>query len=150
MRAAERTVEVFHRHRRVASHRRSREQGRYTTLPDHMPPAHRHYADWSPDRLLRWAGEIGPHTRQLIQAALASRRHPQQAYRSCLGILGLAKRYSQERLEAACTRALPSGIRSYKGVKNILDARLDQLQQEEAASTVAEPHANIRGPSYYR
>ena len=75
---------------------------------------------------------------------------PQQAYRSCLGILGLAGRYTTERLEAACRRALPAGICSYKGIKNILDTRLDQLLLEEAVSAVAESHANIRGPSYYR
>ncbi len=94
-----------------------------------MLPAHRHYAEWSPERFLRWAQEIRPHTRQLIEAVLASRtiltqgKHPQQAYRSCLGILGLAKRYSQARpafvrarVEAACRRALPAAIRSYRGI----------------------------------
>jgi len=150
VRATERTVEIFHKHRRVASHPRSRERGRYTTLLDHMPPAHRHYAEWSPERFLRWAEEFGPHTGQLIQAVLASRRHPQQAYRTCLGILGLARGYSAERLEAACARALPAGICSYKGVKNVLEAGLDQLQLEETVGAVPQAHANIRGPSYYQ
>ena len=78
-----------------------------------MPANHRHYAEWSPERFLRWAEEIGLQTRALIETALRSRRHPQQAYRTCLGILGLAKRYTKERLEAASGRALASGIRSY-------------------------------------
>ena len=150
IRATERTVEVFHKHRRVASYPRSRARGRHTTLTEHMPANHRHYAEWSPDRFLRWAEEIGPQTRTLIEAALASRRHPQQAYRTCLGILGLAKRYTKERLEAASGRALASGIRSYKGIKNILDTGLDQVPLEEPTSTPLDPHANIRGPSYYR
>jgi len=115
-----------------------------------MPPNHRHYAQWSPDRFLRWAEEIGPQTRALIETALNSRRHPQQAYRTCLGILGLAKRFTKERLEAASARAVASGIRSYKGIKNILDTRLDQVPLEEPISTPLDPHANIRGQSYYR
>ncbi len=150
LRASENTLEIFHKHQRVASHPRSRVPGRYSTLADHMPPAHRFYGEWSPERLLRWAQQIGPQTRQLIEAILGSRLHPQQAYRSCLGILGLAKRYSPERLEAACARALPAGIRSYRGAKNILDTRLDQLQLEETISAIPERHANIRGASYYQ
>lgn len=150
IRAAERTVEVFHKHCRVASHPRSRTRGRHTTQAEHMPANHRHYAEWSPDRFLRWAEEIGPQTRTLIEAALASRRHPQQAYRTCLGILGLAKRFTKERLEAASGRALASGIRSYRGIKNILDTGLDQVPLEEPISTPLDPHANIRGSSYYR
>ena len=101
--------------------------------------------------LHRWAQEIGPHTVDLVQALLAARTHPQQAYRSCLGILRLATRYGNERLEAACKRALPSGIRSYKGVKNILDAKLDRLEPEaEPHPATLSSHANIRGESYYR
>jgi transposase len=150
IRATEQTVEIFHKRRRVASHPRSRLLGRYSTQTEHMPPAHRFYAEWSPDRFLRWAEKIGPQTRALIEAALVSRRHPQQAYRTCLGILGLAKRYSEERLEAACARALPAGIRSYKGVNNVLEACLDQMPLEEPASPARlDSHANIRGPSYY-
>jgi len=150
IRATERTVEIFHKHRRVTSHLRCRAQGRHSTQTEHMPANHRHYAEWSPDRFLRWAEEIGTQTRSLIETALASRRHPQQAYRTCLGILGLAKRYTKERLEAASGRALASGIRSYKGIKNILDTGLDQVPLEEPVSTPLDPHANIRGPSYYR
>jgi transposase len=149
LRASENTLEIFHKHQRVASHPRSHLAGRYSTQAEHMPPAHRHYAEWSPERFLQWAEQIGPQTQRLIEAILGSRTHPQQAYRSCLGILGLARRYSAERLEAACARALPAGIRSYRAVKNMLDTRLDQLQLEETISAVPEPHANIRGPSYY-
>jgi len=149
LRATERTVEVFYKHRRVASHTRSRDRGRYTTLPEHMSPAHRKYCEWSPDRFLRWAEKIGPCTAQLVKAVLISRKHPQQAYRSCLGILRLGKRYTDERLEAACRRALPAGIRSYKGIKNILDTKLDQIQPEEPTTAALTTHANIRGQSYY-
>jgi len=150
VRATEGTIEIFFKNQRIASHRRSNALGRHTTLSEHMPPAHQKYQEWSPDRFTRWAQTIGPHTTQLVQALLTSRKHPQQAYRSCLGLLRLASRYGEERLEAACCRALPAGIHSYKGVKNILDAKLDQVEPEEPAPVVPPSHENIRGQTYYR
>ena len=149
VRATQATIEIFFKNRRVASHRRVNSPGRHSTLSEHMPPAHQKYLEWSPERLVRWAQTIGPQTAQLVQALLGSRKHPQQAYRSCLGLLRLAKRYGEERLEAACRRALPAGIRSYKGVKNILDAKLDQVESEEPSAVVPTAHENIRGQSYY-
>jgi transposase len=150
IRATRHTVEIFHKHRRVASHPRCRAKGHHSTLAEHMPPNHRYYAEWSPARFLHWAEEIGPQTRNVIEAALNARRHPQQAYRTCLGILSLAKGYSKDRLEAASGRALASGICSYRGIKNILNAGLDQVPLEEPASKRLDAHANIRGSSYYQ
>ena len=150
VRATERTIEVFYKYRRVASHPRSMARGRFTTLSAHMPPAHKKYSEWSPDRFMRWAEKIGPYTAQLVEAILASRKHPQQSYRSCLGILHLGKRYTDKRLEAACRRALPAGIRSYKGIRNILDAKLDQVGPDEPTSALLTAHANVRGENYYR
>jgi transposase len=149
IRATEKTVEIFYRRTRQASHPRCQAQGRYSTQNEHMPPAHQKYSDWSPERFLGWANDIGPHTSQLIAAVLDARRHPQQAYRSCLGILGLAKRYTNDRLEAACRRALPAGIRSYKGIRNILDNKLDQLELDQPPAAPLPAHANIRGETYY-
>ena len=149
VRATESTIEIFFKNRRVASHRRLNTRGRHTTLAEHMPPAHRKYLEWTPERIVRWAETIGPQTAQLVQALLASRKHPQQAYRSCLGVLRLGKRYGEDRLEAACRRALPAGICSYKGVKNILDAKLDQVEAEEPSAVVPETHGNVRGQAYY-
>ena len=116
VRATERTVEIYFQRKRVASHLRSGAKGRFTTQKEHMPEAHRAYQDWSPERFLRWAAELGEQTQELIADVLAGRRHPEQAFRTCLGILGLAKRYTPERLEAACLRANgrwlapPSGV----------------------------------------
>ena len=149
VRATEKTVEIFYRRTRQASHRRCQAQGRYSTQNEHMPPAHQKYSDWSPERFLRWANEIGPHTSQLIATVLDARQHPQQAYRSCLGILGLAKRYTNGRLEAACRRALPAGIHSYKGIRNILENKLDQLELDPPPAASLPAHANIRGETYY-
>jgi len=114
-----------------------------------MPPAHQQFAAWSPERIQRWAQSIGPDTTKLIDALFATRRHPQQAFRSCLGILKLGQRYGKDRLEAACRRALPAGIRSYQGIKNILDAKLDQLAPEQAPPLPLPSHPNIRGATYY-
>jgi transposase len=150
IRATQSTVEIFFKNKRVASHPRVKSPGRHTTLAEHMPTAHQKYLEWTPERLVRWAQSIGAHTAQLVQALLDSRKHPQQAYRSCLGLLRLAKRYGEERLEAACRRAFPAGIISYKGVKNILDAKLDQVEPEEPSTVVPESHENVRGQSYYR
>ena len=150
VRATPSIVEIFFNNRRVASHRRTNAPGRHTTLSEHMPPAHQKYLEWSPERFTRWAQTIGPHTAQLVQALLDSRKHPQQAYRSCLGLLRLGSRYGEERLEAACRRALLAGIHSYKGVKNILDAKLDQVEPEEPSTVVPKTHQNIRGQTYYQ
>jgi transposase len=149
IRATEKTVEIYYQRKRRASHRRSPAQGRYSTQNEHLPPAHQKYSDWSPERFLRWAEEIGPDTTRLIAAVLVTRRHPQQAYRSCLGILGLGKRYTNARLEAACRRALPAGIRSYKGIRNILENNHDKLAVDQPPAAPLPSHATIRGESYY-
>jgi transposase len=149
IRATEKTIEIFYQRKRVASHPRSTAKGRFSTHSVHMPPEHQFFSQWSPERFLRWAQQIGEQTTELISQALDTRRHPEQAYRTCLGILGLAKRYSPQRLEAACQRANTAKIRSYKGVHNILKNKLDQLPLEPASDSPLPPHANIRGENYY-
>jgi transposase len=149
IRATEKTVEIYYRRQRQASHIRSDAPGRHSTQQDHMPPAHQVVAGWSAERFERWAEEIGPQTNAFITLLLNSRRHPQQAYRSCLGILGLAKQYGHERLEAACAWALTAGIHSYRGVNNILKHNMDRLERDEPAAAPLPAHANIRGQGYY-
>ena len=149
IRVTEKIVEIFHQRQLRAAHPRAHLPGRYSTRRDHMPPAHRAVSGWSPERFQRWAEEIGPQTGQLIAAVLDGRFHPQQAYRSCLGILGLGKRYGNGRLEAACRRAWSAGIHSYKGVHNILKHKLDQVAAEQPPATSLPTHDNIRGQNYY-
>jgi len=145
-------VEVFHQGQRVASHLKSHVRGRHTTVPEHMPKSHQAHLEWSPERIGRWAQTIGPHTRALVEAIFADRPHPEQGYRSCLGILRLAKRYGPARLEAACGRALRVGARSYRHVESILKHGLDRLPAtaEAARDGVPVTHANLRGRDYYR
>jgi len=142
-------VEVFHRGQRVAAHRRSFERGRHTTLTEHMPRAHQAHAGWRPSRFVDWATTIGPQTAALVTAILADRPHPEQGYRSCLGILRLAKRYDPARLEAACGRALAAGARSYRHVAAILQRGLDRLTPGTPPAAPPVVHENIRGREYY-
>jgi transposase len=144
------TVELLHNGERVASHRRSKAKGRHTTVPEHMPEKHRRMGEFTPERLIRWAEKTGPGTAKLIEKIIASRAHPQQAYRSCLGVLRLGKSYGEQRLEAACQRALLLGTYRYRSIESILRKRLDE--QPPAASlddAIAIEHDNIRGPGYY-
>jgi transposase len=144
------TVECLYRGNRVASHRRSYRKGGHTTVATHMPEAHREAGEWSPGRLINWAAKTGPATEKLIRSVLGSRKHPQQAYRACLGILRLGKAYGDKRLEAACQRALLLGSCRYKSIESILKHRLDEkpLEQQQELS-LPESHDNIRGPAYY-
>jgi transposase len=146
-------VEIFHRGQRVAAHVRDDRRGRHTTDPAHMPKAHREHLEWSPSRLIDWAGTIGPQTAALVEAILADRPHPEQGYRSCLGILRLAKGYGTERLEAACARAGAARARSYRHVDAILKHGLDRLPlatEAHAQLTLAPAHEHLRGPEYYQ
>ena len=144
------TVECFYKGKRIASHRRSRLQGRYSTIAEHMPKAHQEYAQWTPERLIRWAEKTGDDTARLVQKILSSRPHPQQGFRTVLGIMRLGKSYGEGRLNAACHRALSIGTTTYKSVESILKNGLDQRPlPETAASTKAIEHSNIRGSDYY-
>jgi transposase len=144
------TVEVFHRNRRVASHARSSRRGAFTTVSEHMPEPHRAYLQWTPERLITWSETAGPATAELITKIMASRPHPQQGFRSCLGILRLGKTCGQARLEAASRRALALGALSYRSVEAILKHHLENQPLSAAASrSTPIEHANIRGGAYY-
>jgi transposase len=146
------TVEVLFKNKRVASHQRSCFSGRFTTLREHMPKSHQRYLEWTPSRIIRWAGENGPKTQKLLTRIMDSKPHPEQGFRSCLGIMGLAKHYSPERLENACNRALIIKGFSYKSVKSILKNGLDQqsLLFDQTETNTPLPHDNIRGKHYYQ
>nr|WP_319615988.1 IS21 family transposase [Acidiphilium acidophilum] len=145
-----RTVEVFHRGKLVAAHQRSNRPHRPTTLAEHMPSSHRRYRDWTHERIQREAAAIGDDTAALVELILRSRPHPEQGFRSCIGILRLAKQYDAERLDAACARALGLGTRSYSSVaailKNARERKVASPSQPEQPSLF---HENIRGPGYY-
>ena len=145
------TVEILFKNRRVASHRRRYEKYRHTTLTEHMPKSHQKYLEWTPSRIIHWADQNGPNTRDLVTCIMENRRHPEQGFRSCLGIMRLVKRYSPERVEAACGRALHLKAYSYKSVESILKNNLDkQAVESPAVQNHPVVHYNIRGREYYR
>jgi transposase len=144
-------IEVFLRHRRVASHLRSFRRGYHTTDPAHMPASHRRHLEWTPSRIENWAEKTGPSTAELVRGVMESRPHPEQGYRACLGILRLGKRFGDERLEAASRRAVAIRAFSFHSVESILKTGLDrQPLPTSAPSTPARRHQNLRGASYYR
>jgi transposase len=145
------TVEVFFRGQRVASHARLSGRGKTSTKPEHMPAAHRAHAEWTPSRLISWGEKTGPGTGRVVGEILRRYPHPEQGYRSCLGLLRLSKAYGPERLEAACLRAERLGSPRYQTAKNILAAGTDRLPlEDEAPSTPPLPfHENVRGAGYY-
>ena len=146
------TVECFHEGIRVASHVRSFLKGKHTTLAEHMPPSHKAYSEWSPGRFLNWALDIGPNTRDVIQRLLNQGAHPEQNYRSCFGILSLAKRYGKVRLEAASYRALAIGSPRRHSIESILKKGLESqpLNANETDTAPVVKHENIRGPGHYQ
>jgi transposase len=144
-------VECFHKNKRVASHLRSHRRGQHTTVVDHMPKSHQQYAQWTPERLVRWAEKTGPNTVRVVENILRTRPHPQQGFRACLGLMRLGKEYGHERLEAACIRALSANTITFRSIDSILKRGLDKLPPPQ--KTPEHPpleHDNIRGPEYYR
>ena len=145
-------VEILHQGQRVTTHLRSSVRGAHTTLAEHRPQHHRAYLEWTPGRMLGWAETVGPATSATVGKILESRTYPEQGFRSCLGLLRLGKRYSNSRLEAACTRAFRVGACSYKSVKSILETGLDRhpLEPEPFSPSHQRAHVNVRGAAYYQ
>jgi transposase len=148
VRLTERTLEVFHRGKRVAAHQRRYGGRRHGTDPDHMPSAHRRYAGWTPERFQRWARAIGPHTEGLVLAVLAHRPHPEQGFRTCLGILRLFRELAPARAEAVAAHAVAIGALTYKSIASILAHNLDRRRHPPEGVTVVD-HPNVRGPRYF-
>jgi transposase len=150
VRLTPKTVEIIYKGRRIATHRRSYEKGKFTTIAAHRPKAHQKYLQWTPARLIQWAESIGADTAKLIEEILSRRPHPEQGYRSCLGIFSLGKKYTPQRLEAAAGRALAIRGYTYKSVKSILESGMDRIPLIRAKEVIGQiDHENIRGQGYY-
>ena len=151
VRITEKMVEIFFKGKRVSSHRQGFRRGEAVTDPAHRPKSHQKHMEWTPSRLISWGSSVGTNTGILVERILQSRPHPEQGYRACLGIMSLGKRYSKERLEAACYRALTLGATSYRSVKSILEKGLEQLELDlDIPEKNAPLHENIRGAEYYQ
>lgn len=145
-----RTVEVFYNNVRIANHKKGRYAYKHTTTPEHMPQNHRYVSEWSPERFIKWGNKISAETGVLITKVLDSRKHPEQAYKSCMGILQLEKKYGREDFIKACKKALAVNCLQYKFVKNTLINKTFNLDAEEELTHITIPfHDNIRGKEYY-
>jgi transposase len=148
---SEKTVAIFHNGKRLVNHARSRVPGKHTTLPEHRPNKHQDL-DWTIERITEKGKTIGPSTAAVVERIMLSRKHPELGYRSCMGVLRLAKRFTPERLEAACRRALAMDACAYRSIKSILQTGLDRqpLETEPLPAAYSGEHANVRGAGYYR
>lgn len=150
VRATPSTIEIFHNSIRVASHVRARKAHTAVTITEHRPKAHQAHLDWPPSRMIQWAETVGPNTSQVVSQILEAFPHPEMGYRSCLGVIRLADRYSVQRVEAAAQRALATGAVRYKSLASMLKHSLDR--EPLAAPEPPRPpsgHDNIRGAEYF-
>lgn len=150
LRVTARVVEVLHRGQRVASHVRCAHKGGFTTVVEHLPPRHQHQAQWTPERLLAWGERIGVACGATVRRMLERQAHPEHAYRACLGLLSLARRFGEARLEAACAMAVELGTSRYTHIREILANRRDQVASTADTQWSSPAHAHVRGPSYYQ
>lgn len=149
LRITQTAVEVFHRGKRVASHARNPGRRSHVTVPDHMPSSHRRYAEWTPARILASAEKLGPSVAAFCQIVMEDRPHPEQGFRTCLGVLSLAKSFEPERLDAACRRGVMIKARSVSSIRSILKTGLDRAFLEPETEELPLQHPNIRGQNYY-
>lgn len=144
------TVEAFAGQQRVAVHAYSARRGAHTTVAEHMPASHRAHRDWTPQSLIAWAERVGVACATVVRWQMEHRPHPEQGYRACLGLRSLARRYGNDRLEAACVRALEIRSPSYRSISSILATGMDRQPATAPASAGAMPeHENVRGPKYF-
>jgi transposase len=152
LRATDALLECFAANQRVACHTVSPVRGAFTTVAEHMPASHRAHREWTPAKLVAWGRRIGVSTAAVVSWQLKHRPHPEQGYRACLGLLALARRYTDERLEAACERAMAIRAPTLRSVTNILKSGLDRQGALLTAAATDYPvieHENVRGPDYY-
>ena len=143
-------VEVFYNYERIAIHKRIKSPYNYTTEKEHLASAHRFVSDWTPERFLLWAEDIHEDVRLYILKILDRKQHPEQAYKSCVGILSFGKKVGNDRLIKACQRALDIGVYNYKTIQNILERGLDKQQASDEEQLQMPLHDNIRGENYYQ
>ncbi len=149
VRATATTVEILWSGRRITSHVRSYEKYKHTTKPEHMPDSHRRNLEWPPSRIIAWAKTVGPSTAQVVEEIMKRRQHPEQGYRSCLGILRLRDRYPDDRIERACARAVQFRMFSRRSIVATLKNNKDRVEEERPAQQSRPWHENVRGGTYY-
>lgn len=142
-------VEIYHKNERIALHKRDRSTIKYSTLPEHMPPSHKFYSEWSPERMIKWGEKIGDKVKEMVEGMFNMAKHPEQAFKTCMGTLNLAKKYGNARLNNACGRALYFDSYSFNTIKNILKKGIDKISDEQEDEQPLPDHENVRGSNYY-
>ena len=142
-------IEMLYKGKRVAIHQRSFQKGKFTTLEEHRPKAHQKYLEWTPSRIIHWAERTGPSAAELVEKVMTIRPHPEQGFRSCIGIIRLGEKYGPDRLESACARALAINSHSYKSIRSILESGFDRIPLPKQEVMPIVEHDNIRGGNYY-
>ena len=144
------SVEIFYNYERIALHSRVMQPYAYTTQKDHLASAHRFVSEWTPEKFIQWAASIHDDVKSYITEILNGKQHPEQAYKSCIGILSFSRKVGNERLIRACQRALSYGLYNYKTIQNILEKGMDKYQDDESEQLQMPLHENIRGKKYYQ
>jgi len=142
-------VEVYYKYNRIAFHQRKHKPYGYTTITEHLASAHKFITEWTPQKFINWAESIGESVKEYILKILEKKQHPEQAYKSCMGVLSLAKKVGGDRLKNACKRAIEYNMYSYKTIQNILEKGLDKVDHDSQMEDVIPEHGNIRGKEYY-
>lgn len=143
-------VEIYYNHERISFHQRDYRKHSYSTISEHMPTSHQFVAEWNPTKFIKWANDIGDPTEELIRIILQTKSHPEQGYKSCIGILSFGKKYGNHRLNSACSRAISYNSYNYMTIKNILEKGLDKIESNNQDQYKLPYHENIRGSQYYR
>ena len=143
-------VEIYYKYNRIALHQRNYKAYNYTTIKEHLASTHQFITDWTPQRFINWGASIDEIVKLFITNLLEKKQHPEQAYKSCMGVLSFSKKVGNERLIKACKRALEYEIYNYKIIQKILENGLDMLPGEEDNQRDLPKHHNIRGKNYYK
>jgi transposase len=143
-------MEVYYKYNLIAFHQRIQKPYGYTTITEHLASTHKFITEWTPQKFINWAESIGESVKEYIIKILDKKQHPEQAYKSCMGVLSLAKKVGEDRLKNACKRAIEYNMYSYKTIQNILEKGLDQVDNDSLVEDVIPEHGNIRGKEYYK
>lgn len=143
-------VEIYHKYNRIALHKRDLKKYNYTTIKEHLASTHRFITEWTPQRFIDWGTSIDPIVGEFIMKLLEARQHPEQAFKSCMGVLSYTKKVGDERLINACKRALDYDIYNYRIIQNILESGLDKIPNDLKQDQDIPDHHNIRGKDYYK
>lgn len=143
-------VEVYYKYNRIAFHQRIKKTYGYTTITEHLASTHKFITEWTPQKFINWAESIDGAVKEYIIQILDKKQHPEQAYKSCMGVLSLTKKVGEDRLKHACKRATEYNLYSYKTIQNILEKGLDQVDKDPQIDDILPEHGNIRGKEYYK